>query len=737
MNKLKKIIICIAIIVNLVMMIATFVENSKGSTFAHTYIYSSIWFVVLWALFACTSIIYMIRRKLYKRIPIILVHTAFVVILLGAFTSWLTSESGDIYLRKGIPTNEMITKEKKTVLLDFPLKLKEFKVIYYPGTDAAMDYVSELTTGNETINISMNNIGEYKGYRFTQAGYDDDMQGTHLGVYYDPWGICITYIGYILLFISFIVMLFNKHTRIRRLYQHAIDPQKAKTTIIAALLAIPVFASQVGAQELKKIDEKVANDFGKICVLYNSRICPINTVATTFVTKLSGKPTWNGMSANQIFAGWIFDVANWENAKMIEIKDKETQKILGIDDKWASFSDFWNEYNEYKLEKPLNDAYRTGNKDMQKKLRDADEKFNVIRMLYNGELLRMFPYTDRTGKITWLAPGEKNTHGTLPSKEWYFVRKSMDYLAESIMVNAYARAKVLIQKIYDYQHIRGKEVIPSKGAIYAELIYTSINSQHLPIMLYLTLSLLLVIVSTMKLSDKNEKRCNMIKYILIAVMIVHTTILLGLRWFISGHLPLSNGYETMQFMSWAVLVITILMHKKFNIIMQYGPLLSSFALLVAMITDSNPQITQLMPVLQSPLLSVHVMVIMFSYALFGLMALIGIQGIVAHHKGEQEKEDKLAAMSQFLLYPASSLLTIGIFIGAIWANVSWGKYWSWDPKEVWALITMLIYAAPLHSDIKWMQKNHHIHIYMIVAFLSVLMTYFGVNYFLSGMHSYA
>lgn len=398
MNKLKKIIICIAIIITLVLMIATFVDNSKGSFFAHTYIYSSIWFVVLWALFACTSITYVIRRKLYKRIPVFLVHVAFVVILLGAFTSWLTSESGDIYLRKGIPTNEMITKNQKTVLLDFSLKLKEFKVIYYPGTDAAMDYVSELTTGNETINISMNNIGEYKGYRFTQAGYDDDMQGTHLGVYYDPWGICITYIGYILLFISFIVMLFNKHTRIRRLYQHAIDPQKAKTTIIAALLAIPVFASQVGAQELKKIDEKVANDFGKICVLYNSRICPINTVATTFVTKLSGKPTWNGMSANQIFAGWIFDVANWENAKMIEINNKETQKVLGIDDKWASFSDFWNEYNEYKLEKPLNDAYRTGNKDMQKKLRDADEKFNVIRMLYNGEMLRMFPYTDRTGQ---------------------------------------------------------------------------------------------------------------------------------------------------------------------------------------------------------------------------------------------------------------------------------------------------------------------------------------------------
>ena len=220
-------------------------------------------------------------------------------------------------------------------------------------------------------------------------------------------------------------------------------------------------------------------------------------------------------------------------------------------------------------------------------------------------------------------------------------------------------------------------------------------------------------------------------------MLVHTTLLLALRWYVSSHLPMSNGYETMQFMAWATLIVTLLMQKRFLPIRQFGPLLSSFALLVAMITDGNPQITQLMPVLQSPLLSVHVMVIMFSYALFGLMALIAIQGIAAHYRRETEQESRLAALSLFLLYPAVALIAIGIFIGAVWANVSWGRYWSWDSKETWALITMLIYSAPLHSDLKWLRRPLHIHIYMLLAFLSVLMTYFGVNYFLSGMHSYA
>ena len=731
-------IIGLATVITLAMMVATFVENSKGTEFAQTRIYNSIWFVLLWAALTVLSCFYIIKRKLHKRMPVFMVHLAFVVILLGAFTSWCTSESGDVYLRKGVASNEMISKDGKKQAIDFTLQLKDFKVVYYPGTDAAMDYVSEITANGEDIDISMNNIGIYKGYRFTQAGYDEDMKGTHLGVYYDPWGIAITYIGYFLLFASLISILVSKRSNIRKYYRLATDSTSARLAIITLLMMLPSLGHQAKAQDLKPIDSNLANDFGKVCVLYNSRICPINTVATTFVTKLSGKPTWNGMTANQIFCGWIFNVSTWEEAKMIEIQNKEAQKVLGIDGKWASFNDFWNTYNEYKLEKPLKEAYQSGNQKALKQLRDADEKFNLIRMLYNGELLRMFPYKDKMGRFSWLAPGEKNLHGTLPPKEWYFVRKSMDYLAESIIMNDEARAKTLTKKIYDYQHIRGKEVIPTRAAIQAELAYTTINTQRWPVMAYLAVSILLVILSTTSISERNRKRCNIAGITLLGIMLLHTTAILGLRWYISHHLPLSNGYETMQFMAWSVLLITLLARRKFHIILQYGPLLASFALLVAMITDGNPQITQLMPVLQSPLLSLHVMVIMFSYALFGLMALIGIQGIVLHYRKDHTAEEKLAAMSHFLLYPAIALLAMGIFIGAIWANVSWGTYWSWDSKETWALITLMIYAVVLHTQsLPVFRKPLTYHIYITLAFLSIVMTYFGVNYFLTGMHSYA
>lgn len=739
MKHLKNLILVVATAIILILITATIVESSKGTAFVRQHIYTSAWFVVLWATLAVAAALYIVLRKNKSNIStsVLLVHASFLVILLGAFTSWNMAESGTIHLRQNETTSTMKDEEGKTKELGFEVSLKNFNVVNYPGTDAPMDYVTMLTANTQEIKVSMNNIGSFSGYRFIQSGYDSDMQGTTLGVYHDPWGIGITYTGYALLFISLIATMVSKKTRIRHLYRKALSLQGAKAWAVTALLAVSSFATSANAQEMVKIDGDIADDFGKICVLYNSRITPINTVATSFVTKLCGKPTWDGLSSNQVFAGWIFDVPYWETVKMIEIKEKKAQELLGINGKWASFDDFWDNYNNYKLDAPLKKAYKDGDTKLQKQLRDADEKFNIIRMLYGGEMLKMFPYAGKQGHMQWFAPGQPLGNLKLDEKELVFIKKSMDYLAESIITGDKARAEEIAKKIYSYQHVRGKAVVPTKFRIYTETFYNKTNAQRLPVMLYLTLSLVLAIVSTLSLNNGKQKKTRLVNSVLTWVMLIHTTLLLALRWFVSDHLPMSNGYETMQFMTWATLIVTLVMQKRFLPVKQFGPLLSSFALLVAMITDGNPQITQLMPVLQSPLLSVHVMVIMFSYALFGLTALIGLQGLIAHHRKQEEKEQQLAALSQFLLYPAVALIAIGIFIGAIWANVSWGRYWSWDSKETWALITMLIYSAPLHADIKWLRKAQHMHIYMLLAFLSVLMTYFGVNYFLSGMHSYA
>ena len=733
MKTLKTTILSAAVILVVVMMAATIIEKFQGTAFVGSAIYRSVWFVALWAVLGVGGTVYCLRRKMLRNWRVGLVHLSFVVILLGALVSWLTSESGTLHLRKGQPSNMVALDGGKVDQLDFNLKLLKFEIVYYPGTDAPMDYCSTVNGPDGNVKISMNNIGTCRGYRLTQSGYDEDMEGTILGVSYDPWGIGITYAGYALLLVALLLVLFSHRTRMAAYYRRALSPGVLKALAVGLLLTASLSA---GAQEQIKISPDVCKQFSRICVLYNTRLCPISTVATDFVTKLSGRSSWQGLSANDIFAGWVFDAPYWETAKMIEVKSKEVQRILGIDGKWAAFSDFWNQYNEYKLENPLRAmSLEGGDKKTLKSLREADEKFNVVRMLYNGEMLRMFPCKDKAGRISWVAPGEGEGVGSLPHKEWYFVRKSMDFLAEAIICGDNARAMDLAKKIYNYQHVRGAGYIPSSAEISAEMFYTGVSSLRWPTILLLVCALALVIAST--ITTRRGKLLGSLSLGLTILMAVYTTMLLALRWIISGHLPLSNGYETMQFMAWAVLLLTLWLRRRFSVIAHYGPLLAAFALLVAMITDSNPQITQLMPVLQSSLLSIHVMVIMFSYALTGIMALTAVEGLLAHRRGNSDREEQLAALSRFLLYPTVALLTIGIFVGAVWANVSWGRYWGWDSKEVWALITLLIYAAPLHADIKWLRSSTHFHCYMLLAFLSVLMTYFGVNYFLSGLHSYA
>jgi cytochrome c-type biogenesis protein CcsB len=211
-----------------------------------------------------------------------------------------------------------------------------------------------------------------------------------------------------------------------------------------------------------------------------------------------------------------------------------------------------------------------------------------------------------------------------------------------------------------------------------------------------------------------------------------------LRWWLSGHIPVSNGHETMLFMAWVLILLTFLLYRKFPIMLSFGPLIASFCLLVSMLAGSNSQLTPLMPVLQSPLLSVHVMTVMCAYAIFALQVLLGMQALLLMKKHQHTTQlDQITALSQLMLYPAVFLLTIGIFLGAVWANVSWGNYWSWDPKESWALITLMVYAVPLHkASLGIFRRPRFYHIYIVTAFLAVLITYFGVNYLLGGMHSY-
>ena len=732
----KKLIFALYTLVVVCIGFATIIEKYQGTSFVSEHIYGSWWFSALWAILTVSACAYIIRQQLYRRVAVMLLHVSLVVILIGALTTHLFAKRGTLGLRTGIPVSAYVDNDGNRQTLPFSLTLKEFRIVNYPGTDAPLDYQSVIQSGESNsksddgdLIVSMNNIGHINGYRLFQSSYDSDGEGVLLGINYDPYGITITYVGYFLLLLGIIATLLSRKTQMRVLYRKAMRP-------LAILLPLALYATPLCANDsLQTVDKDIAHRLGTINVLYNNRICPLNTVATDFVSTLSGSASWKGFSADEILVSWMIYYSPWEKQKLIRIKSRDVQQLLGINDQWASYSDFLDKYHEYKLKDALENLRAGDDKIERKGLLEADEKFHMVEMFYRGQFIKMFPY--RSGDaVNWYMPGGQSLPREIPVKEQFFIKQSMDYLTESIVTGQRDKAYEIIAKIKLFQREMIGDLLPNESTVKAEIFYNTIRSKKWPVFLALTLSLMLCVV--MLMSSNKRAWLKVVSWLFVALLTGYVTLLLGMRWWLSGHIPVSNGHETMLFMAWVLLLLTILLHRKFPIISGFGPLVGSFCLLVATLAGSNSQITPLMPVLQSPLLSVHVMTVMCAYALFALQLLLGIQAFILMRRKKDDELERVTALSQLLLYPAVFLLTIGIFLGAVWANVSWGNYWSWDPKESWALITLMVYAVPLHkASVKIFQKPRWYHIYMISAFLAVIITYFGVNFLLGGMHSYA
>lgn len=730
-NLSKTLILSLYTLLIVCMGVATIIEKIQGQNYVHDTIYGSWWFIALWALLAIMALAFLVQKRVHKRCAVFLLHVSFVVMLAGALVTHLTAESGTLHLRTGKSVNTFTGKDCTMQELPFDMTLTSFEVVNYPGSNAVMDYRCNITVthddASEDISVSMNNIGRAAGYRFYQSAYDSDLQGTQLLVAHDPYGIAITYIGYTMLVISLLWTMFSRHTRIRQLYRMATKP------LVIAALCTTTAVNAYGA-DITPVSSEIAHEFGKVVVLYNGRLCPINTAATEFVTKLSGKPQWNGYTADEIFMSWMIYYTEWEQQRLIRVKNTEVQRILGIDSQWASVSDFYNTDHSYKLDGKANDP--TIGDAARKAIRETDEKIQVVNMFYNSEMLHIFPLATPSGntKLTWHTPGSTELPLGTPAAEFQFINHAMDYLVENVLVNNAEGAKLIIEKIKLYQKEKAGDVLPSPSMVSIEVVYNSLLSARWVVFLCLTLSLLFCMLL---FANKQSNIVNTLQLTYILAQAVFLTTQFIMRWIISGHTPMSNGYETMLFMAWITIIITIVVMHRVPVMKTFGPLVSSLCMLVSMLAVGSPQITLLMPVLQSPLLSIHVALVMIAYALLALITLISVQGLIqaSLHRSPGEIE-RSTALSQLMLYPAVSLLAMGIFVGAVWANVSWGTYWSWDPKETWALITLMIYAVPLHKSFT-PSSPVKFHAYVLASFLTVLMTYFGVNYFLTGMHSYA
>ena len=648
--------------------------------------------------------------------------------------------------------------------LPFSLYLRDFQLERYPGSNSPSSFASEVTLSDTSrgvekdYRIFMNNILKYRGYRFYQSSYDRDEKGTVLSVNRDLWGTTVSYSGYFLLIAGMVLAFFVRGSRFRKLLSRSRDKGNSRLQGITALLFLLMVSSQGAAQTTERSQQVIAREqareFGRLLVQdHHGRTKPLNTLAADVVHKLTRRDKFKGWHPMQVFIGMHHDPAGWQTVPMIRVADPELKNYLGVEGPYASFHDFvdFGAGQQYKLSEFVEKAYAKapGARDrFDKEIIDVDERVNISYMIYTGQFLRIFPKEDDPAH-TWYTPAQS---AAFPGYEdSVFVAGIIDLyfhaLDEGIQTGIWTNATDIIKYLHNYQQRKASIDLPGSFKITMEILYYEWNVfRHLYSFYGLFgLAFLLVLLANLIFPRIPVRRFNKIAFIhLLVAFIIHTAGL-AVRWYISGHAPWSNGFESMIYVAWATMLAGLIFYRRSAITLAATSVLASLTLFVAHLSWMNPEITNLVPVLKSYWLTLHVSVITASYGFLGLAAVLGIIILLlflfmtpGNHKRISGSISELTTVSEMAIQLGLLFITTGTLLGAIWANESWGRYWGWDPKETWSLVTIVVYTFISHMrQIPGLKTHYSFSLAAIVGFSSVLMTYFGVNYYLSGLHSYA
>lgn len=648
---------------------ATIVEKISGSEIAFRDIYLSPWMIALWTITAATALAEVMIRRRVMGFGSLMLHVALVLILAGAGLTHFFGKQGSIGLALDAPpTDCWIQNDGMTARFPFSVSLVDCGMDYYDSAVAVRDYFSILSLDGVEHKVSMNNVVDYRGYRFTQASIGE--RSSTLMVTHDPLGRGVTFGAYGLLFLSMVLIL------LRGKRFHALI-RKVMVTSLFVFVPLQMFSQP------KTLQRPLAGSFGELLVVSGGRVCPGQTFAKDFCYKIYGKDRYKGLTAEQVLTGWIYYYDEWKHEPMIRLKSKEARQLLGKE--YVALSELFT--REGYLLEPLLRSH-----DVSADLMTDDEKVTIISAVVAGKL------------------------PSLVGADEYEIARLREDVASEIALGQYNSANEHLKELRVAQIRTGGDRIPSSFSIGAELLY---NNLFYP---------LLAAIAAFAGGVAGIFGRRRISCVVCCLVCVYLTLVLALRWIAGGHIPLATGFETMLVLAWLGSIFALVSSRKIPVILPTGLLVCGASLIVAMIGSRNPAVSPLIPVLSSRLLSLHVMLVMSSYSLLAIIAINSVACLVGRGSAD---------VSRFLLYPAVFLLAAGIFVGAIWADRSWGRYWGWDPKETWALITFFIYALPLHSSTFGVfRRDRTLDIYLLLAFLSVIMTYFGVNYLLSGLHSY-
>ncbi len=669
----------------------------------------------------------------------------------------------DFYLKYG----------SKKLDLPFTIRLNDFVAEKYPGTEKSYSsFMSKITLEEEVVfdyDIFMNHVLDHKGYRFFHASFDHDEKGTVLSVNHDFWGTWITYVGYILLYLSMMGIFFIGKTRFKDLSKALEKIKQKKNSLVSVLFLL--FSMGLNAQahdhasvnnfdfdsvvKVNTIAKEHANKFGSLVIQdLGGRMKPANTFSSELLRKVSKKDHYGELNADQVLMSILESPALWYNVPIIYMKSGNDSlcKIIGVTakQKYASLVSFFDKQGNYKISSQLEGAYRAAvPNQFQKDFIEIDKRVNLLYSALEGKILRVFPIpNDSSDK--WVSYPELN-EANFRGKDSLYVQNILPLYFNALRLarqdGNYDQAENLLQSLEGFQKKFGASVIPSKQKIEAEILYNKYDVFKKLFSWYLYAGLLLFVLLIVKIFRENKilnLSVNLLKGSVLLLFILHTTGLIA-RWFISGHAPWSDAYESMIYVAWATMFFGLIFGRKSELTFAATAFVSSMILMIAHWNWMDPAIANLQPVLDSYWLMIHVAVIVGSYGPFALSMIIGIVSLLLISVASKKNSKKiglnikeLTIINELSLTVGLIMLTIGNFLGGMWANESWGRYWGWDPKETWALISILIYAFVIHMRfVPGLRGNWTFNFMSIVAFASIFMTYFGVNFYLVGLHSYA
>lgn len=639
--------------------------------------------------------------------------------------------------------------------LPFALKLRDFQLERYPGSESPSSFASELTLIDQEkgierdLRVFMNNTLKHRGYRFYQSSYDQDEGGTILSVNADGLGTTVTYLGYFMLFLGIILSLLNKNSYfailIRRLKQTS---KVAVSLLFFALLSVSAqtSANDAALAGIPSIDPELVNDFSELWVHgRDGRIEPVSTLASEILRKVSRQSSFNGKSADEVLLSMYLYPDLWKTVPLVKISNEQVKNQIGATHDRVPLSLFFDEAGNYKLAQQAQAAYAkmpAFRNHVDKELIYVDERVNICFLVFRGQLLGLFPTGNK--EEPWLSPGSRAIG--LPASDSLFVNRGFELLKESSTDEGSIDARQIIATVAAFQQKFGNDLLPSGSRKKAEITYNKFKPFKNVFLIYLMAGFVLLLFLFVHIF--REKPINKyLKYSLASLIVfaflIHTGGLI-LRWYISGHAPWSNGYESMIYVAWAAMLSGLIFGRKYPMVIGTAAILSGITLFVAHLNWMNPEITPLVPVLKSYWLLIHVAVITASYGFIGLSAFLGLLVLILFSISNEKNKthtysiaNQLTTINEMAVIVGLYMLTIGTFLGAIWANESWGRYWGWDPKETWSLITIVLYSFISHMRlIPSLKGMYSYNFASVIGFASVLMTYFGVNYYLNGLHSY-